>query len=157
MISEDIRFVAGEDIKKGDVVKYVERIGIVKAGSGFVDDPMRGRVLIPEPRAVVEFPRGTAFKPLFGLAGRANASPYNAKPVPRFEVSEEQSGPFAGWFKVILLVDDKEVDFLCVSRTWFRRNQERAIKKAQLRMVEDYAMTRRLSGSVETLTGVRLV
>lgn len=148
MISEDIRFVAGEDIKQGDVVKYVDRIGVVKAGSGFVDDPMRGRVLTPEPRAVTK------------VYDCDTPSPYNAKPVPRFEVEPVRHGSFAGWFKVRMLVYRAGGVFEAteyVPRTWFRKNQAAAILAKQRRMAEDYAMTQRLSGSVETLTGVRLV
>lgn len=136
MISEDIRFVAGEDIKKGDVVKYDERVGIIRADSSVIPGDC-----ISGPRVV------SAQRP----------SPYNAKPVPRFEVELVQHGHFIDQFKVTMFVDEKEVDYNYVGRTWFRKNQAAAILAAQRRMAEDYAMTQRLSGSAETLTGVRLV
>ena len=136
MISEDIRFVAGEDIKKGDVVKYDERVGIICSDSNVIPgDCTSGPRVVPAQRP----------------------SPYNAKPVPRFEVEQVQYGHLAGCFKVVMSVDEKEVGCEYVQRTWFRKNQAAAILAAQRRMAEDYAMTQRFSGSVETLAGVRLV
>lgn len=135
MPSKDTRFIAGEDIKAGEIVKYTEEFGIVRHDSQVCPgDAFGGPRLVSQPRT----------------------SPYNAKPVPRFEVSEVQVGQFATQFKVTMFVDGREVDFNYVPRTWFRRNQERAIKKTQLHMAEDWRMSRRLSGSAETLTGVKL-
>lgn len=155
MISENTRFEAGEGIKKGDVVKYVERVGIVKASSGFVDDPIHGRVLTPEPAggdAIAIFP----------------PSPYNAKPVPRFEVemfpASYVSNPFTVPALRVALMDCGSTfgeQWVRASRPrrWFEKGDplENDIRAAQTKLWREYALCKRLSGSAETLTGVRLV
>lgn len=134
------RFIAGEDIEAGDVCKWDDRVGVIRASSGVI------------PGDFISCPRVVS-------APRSPASPYNAKPVPRFEVGKltTEFWTDAGFYPVSLFVYDKLIETRPCYRTWFRRNQERAILALQKRMAEEYGMSSRLSGSVETLTGVKLV
>ena len=147
MISEDIRFVAGEDIKKGDVVKYDERVGIICSDSNVIPgDCISGPRVVPAQRP----------------------SPYNAKPVPRFEVesfpASYVSNPFTVPALRVALMDCGSTfgeQWVRASRPrrWFEKGDplENDIRAAQAKLWREYALRQRLSGSAETLTGVRLV
>lgn len=91
----------------------------------------------------------------------ANNAPYNATPRPRFEVKLSRDDNFV--VRLVVGADDPpngifavEISKVTVQRTFFWRNQEKAILREMRRMAEAYLMIQRLSRDAETVTGVRL-
>lgn len=90
-----------------------------------------------------------------------NNAPYNATPRPRFEVMLSRDDNFV--VRLVIGADDPlngiyavEISKVTVQRTFFWRNQEKAILRAMRRMAEACLMIQRLSRDAETVTGVRL-
>jgi len=91
----------------------------------------------------------------------ANNAPYNATLRPRFEVKLSRDDNFV--VRLVIGADDPphgiyavEISKVTVQRTFFWRNQEKAILRAMRHMAEAYLMTQRLSCDAEMVTGVRL-